>query len=108
MMFGLFGKRTPDPILEYIRKQDIAIAEHEAEMLSTTAIDAKPSVEGNKVIFDAPELETYIEGKCEGMTLRFATGRIELCGNKKIFKNSRGETTRIELFNPIVCRLISE
>lgn len=108
-MFGLFKKKYPDPILEYIRNQDIQIAEHEAEMRCTPALNVKPSVEGNKVIFDAPELETFIE--CDmgnGNTLKINTGSVGLHGNRKIFKNTRGQTTRIELFNPIVCRLTYE
>lgn len=107
-MFGLFKKKEPDPILEYIRNQDAQIAAHEAEMEFTPALDVEPSVEGNKVIFDAPELETFIESKGDGYNIKMLTGSVGLHGNRKIFKNDRGQTTRVELFNPICVRLTYE
>jgi hypothetical protein len=87
-MFGLFRKKEPDPIVAYIRNQDAQIAAHKAEMESTPALDVEPGVEGNKVIFDAPELETFIESKGDGMHIKFATGSIEL--HRVLVKNVPG------------------
>ncbi len=103
-MFGLFRKTKSDPMLEYIRKQDLKLALEEAEYHAARPVSgAIPSIEGNKVIFDAPELESIIESKCGGIFFVMHTGSIALEGNKKVFKNDKGEVHRIEIFQPMCC-----
>jgi hypothetical protein len=106
MMLGLFKReQEPDPMLHIIREQEALIAMEQFEYASVVALDVKPSVEGNKVIFDAPELESKIEGKCDGMTFVMHTGSIGLEGNRKVFRNDYGQAHRIEIFQPMRCRL---
>lgn len=106
-----------------MRNYDGWQAPHEADLMIATfnaRIDAQecaynmavhidrcePSVAGNKVIFDSPDLESTITSNCEGITFSFQTGSIELLDGRKIFKNASGVTHRIEICHPLGCRLM--
>lgn len=106
-MFKWFGRKPSEGEMmcaEWNRENDRLEALYE----SAQHIEGcTPSVEGNKVIFDAPELESKITKAGDGITLIMHTGSVELdmpnC--QKIFKNDQGQTTRIEVFQSMRPRM---
>lgn len=106
-MFGLF-KRKPD-----LADDMGSVWNKETDRLEAIYAEAKhiegcnPSVDGNKVIFDAPELESKIEQKGDGITLVMHTGsvKLDMHSSRKVFKNNQGQVHRIEVFNTMRCRM---
>jgi hypothetical protein len=91
----MFWKRkTDDPCAAFIERQNREDAEQRAEYAKAISIEGvKPSIEGNKVIFYAPEL----------VTLYGSTG---LDRNYKWFKNDKGQLYRKEIFETTwLCKL---
>jgi len=84
----MFWKRKKwiDPSIEFIRKQNEDDALQRSEYAKAVSIEGvKPSVEGNKVIFYAPELRTLY-------------GSTGLDRNYKWYKNDKGQLYRKEIF----------
>lgn len=109
-MLGLF-KIKPDPIYAEVSAWNAETDRVEALYAEAKSIDGiTPSIEGNKVVFDDPELESKIESKCEGINFVMHTGSIELDipNSRKIFKNDSGKIHRIEVFRPMRCRMTCE
>jgi len=72
----------------------------------------KPSVEGNIVTFYDPDMESVHKqtGEINGVTfnMEFVTGSVELNYGVKTFKNDKGQVYKIEKYDLIAVKLISE